>query len=147
MIIVENHIGKITITAAYLSALVGYTVTSCFGVSDMNDASPKEALLSVLRRAKQIDKGVTIQSKDKKLIVNLHISVTFGTNISAIADSISNKVRFAVEEATGITVSKVNVFIDGMNSEGGAHSDKRKTAQGRYDVRSDQHCKQKTLGG
>ena len=65
MIIVENHIGKITITAAYLSALVGYTVTSCFGVSDMNDASPKEALLSVLRRAKQIDKGVTIQSKDK----------------------------------------------------------------------------------
>ena len=116
MIIVENHIGKITITAAYLSALVGYTVTSCFGASDMNDASPKEALLSVLRRAKQIDKGVTIQSKDKKLIVNLHISVTFGTNISAIADSISNKVRFAVEEATGITVSKVNVFIDGMNS-------------------------------
>ena len=41
MIIVENHIGKITITGAYLSALVGYTVTSCFGVSDMNDASPK----------------------------------------------------------------------------------------------------------
>ena len=70
----------------------------------------------MLRRAKQIDKGVTIPSKDKKLIVNLHISVTFGTNISAIADSISNKVRFAVEEATGITVSKVNVFIDGMNS-------------------------------
>ena len=66
--------------------------------------------------AKQIDKGVTIQSKDKQLIVNLHISVTFGTNIAAIADSISNKVRFAVEEATGITVSKVNVFIDGMNS-------------------------------
>lgn len=116
MIIVENHIGKITITAAYLSALVGYTVTSCFGVSDMNDASPREALLSVLRRAKQIDKGVTIQSKDKQLIVNLHISVTFGTNIAAIADSISNKVRFAVEEATGIIVSKVNVFIDGMNS-------------------------------
>ena len=116
MIIVENHIGKITITAAYLSALVGYTVTSCFGVSDMNDASPREALLSVLRHAKQIDKGVTIQSKDKQLIVNLHISVTFGTNIAAIADSISNKVRFAVEEATGITVSKVNVFIDGMNS-------------------------------
>ena len=116
MIIVENHIGKITITAAYLSALVGYTVTSCFGVSDMNDAYPREALLSVLRRAKQIDKGVTIQSKDKQLIVNLHISVTFGTNIAAIADSISNKVRFAVEEATGITVSKVNVFIDGMNS-------------------------------
>ena len=42
--------------------------------------------------------------------------MTFGTNIAAIADSISNKVRFAVEEATGITVSKVNVFIDGMNS-------------------------------
>lgn len=116
MIIIENHIGKITISAEYLSSLVGYTVTSCFGVADMNDASPREALFSLLRREKHIDKGVSIQSKDKKLIVNLHISVSFGTNIAAITDSIRNKVRFAVEEATGITVSKVNVFIDGMHA-------------------------------
>lgn len=116
MIIVENHIGKITITAEYLSALVGYTVTSCFGVADMNDTTPREALMSVLKRAKQIDRGVSIQSKDKKLIVNLHISVSFGTNIAAIVDSIANKVRFAIEEATGIAVSKVNVFVDGMKA-------------------------------
>ncbi|MBQ8905105.1 MAG: Asp23/Gls24 family envelope stress response protein [Ruminococcus sp.] len=116
MITIQNHIGTITISPEYLSALVGYTVTSCFGVADMNDASPREALLSLIHRAKQIDKGVTIRQKDNKLIVNLHISVTFGTNIAAIADSISNKVQFAVEEATGITVSRVNVFIDGMNT-------------------------------
>lgn len=116
MITIQNHIGTITILPEYLSSLVGYTVTSCFGVADMNDAGLRDTLLSMLRRAKQIDKGVSIQQKDNKLIVNLHISVTFGTNIAAIADSISNKVQFAVEEATGITVSRVNVFIDGMNT-------------------------------
>lgn len=116
MITIQNHIGTITISPEYLSSLVGYTVTSCFGVADMNDVGLRDTLLSMLRRAKQIDKGVSIQQKDNKLIVNLHISVTFGTNIAAIADSISNKVQFAVEEATGITVSRVNVFIDGMNT-------------------------------
>ena len=38
-------------------------------------------------------------------------------NISAIAKSIVNKVRYTVEEATGLRVRKVNVFVDGMKSE------------------------------
>jgi len=45
----------------------------------------------------------------------LHITVAFGTNISVVTKSISDKVQFAVEEATGMEVSKVNVFIDNMN--------------------------------
>lgn len=49
--------------------------------------------------------------------MDLHISVIYGMNISAIAKSIVNKVRYTVEEATGLDVKKVNVFVDGMKSE------------------------------
>ena len=41
----------------------------------------------------------------------------YGMNIAAIAKSIVNKVRYTVEEATGLTVKKVNVFVDGMKPE------------------------------
>ena len=48
------------------------------------------------------------------LVIDLHIAVTYGVNISAIVKSIVNKVRYTVEEATGLQVAKVNVFVDDM---------------------------------
>jgi hypothetical protein len=35
-------------------------------------------------------------------------------NISALLNSIVNKVRYVVEEATGLDVHKVNVYVDAM---------------------------------
>lgn len=58
-----------------------------------------------------------MRGEGDRLIVDLHISVIYGMNISAIAKSIVNKVRYTVEEATGLRVRKVNVFVDGMKSE------------------------------
>ena len=35
----------------------------------------------------------------------------------AIVKSIVNKVRYTIEDATGLAVAKVNVFVDGMKTE------------------------------
>ena len=40
--------------------------------------------------------------------------VVYGMNINAIAASITEKVKYAVKETTGITVDKVIVKIDGI---------------------------------
>ena len=50
------------------------------------------------------------------MVIDLHIFVTYGINVSAIVDSIINKVRYVVESETGIAVNKINVFVDGMES-------------------------------
>jgi len=47
-------------------------------------------------------------------MVDLHVTVTSGLNISAIVRSIVNRVSYTVEGATGLPVKKVNVFVDGM---------------------------------
>ena len=41
-----------------------------------------------------------------RLSIELHIVVTYGVNIAAIVKSIVNKVRYTVEEATGLEVEK-----------------------------------------
>lgn len=46
--------------------------------------------------------------------IDLHISVMYGVNVSTIVKSIIHKVRFAVEDETGFTVDKVNVFVDAV---------------------------------
>lgn len=119
MLIIENHIGKITISEKYLSDLIGYTITNCFGVADMSSSNPIDAIYALFKKKKngnKINKGVKVATKDNKLIVNLYITVAFGTNISVVTKSITDKVKFAVEEATDMEVSKVNVFIDNMNT-------------------------------
>ncbi len=50
-----------------------------------------------------------------ELIIELHISVSYGVNINTIVESIVNKVRYTVEEATDLKVSKVNVYIDALS--------------------------------
>lgn len=119
MVNIDNHLGKITVSREYLVSLIGHTVTNCFGVAGMNQTSPLGAVaelagLSTFRDS--LDRGVGLKYHDNKLIIDLHITVTMGINISAIVESITNKVRFAVEEATDIEVFKINIFVDGMKS-------------------------------
>ena len=117
MVQIENHLGSITISQVYFTNLIGHTVTSCFGVTDMNVSGAKQSFLSlVLRKRNFIDKGVAVRYSREKLYIDLHITVMFGVNIAAIVKSIVNKVSYVVEEETGIPVEKVNVYVDGMRT-------------------------------
>ena len=117
MIQIVNPLGTIEISQEYFAYLVGHAATSCYGVSGMVKSGTKQGLRSVFYRRSFADDGIRVRSENDQLIVDLHISVIYGMNISAIAKSIVNKVRYTVEEATGLTVKKVNVFVDGMNAE------------------------------
>ena len=112
MIKLENPNGFIEVTNNYFANLVGRAAQSCFGVTGMVNSNAYQSIKSVLKNksAKEnLDQGVTVK------IIELHISVSYGVNISAIVESIVNKVRYTVEEATDLKVSKVNVHIDALN--------------------------------
>ena len=117
MITIENHLGTIEISQAYFSYLIGLAASSCYGVAGMTKSGTRQGLRSVFSRRSHTDDGVRVRSENGKLIIDLHIAVIFGLNIAAIAQSIVNKVRYTVEEATGLTVKKVNFFVDEMKQE------------------------------
>ncbi|MBR5306011.1 MAG: Asp23/Gls24 family envelope stress response protein, partial [Oscillospiraceae bacterium] len=62
-------------------------------------------------------KGVVVSEHNGELIIDLHIKVLFGLNIAAIVQSITNKVRYVVEEATNLKVYKINVSVDDIVAE------------------------------
>lgn len=113
MVRLQNHIGKIDISTQYFESLVSDAVVNCFGVAAMSEVGATHGLMNkLLKRNNQ--KGIRIRYQKSKLTIELHIIVHYGTNISAIVKSIIHKVRYAVEEATGIQVARVNVFVDSM---------------------------------
>ena len=117
MIRLETHLGLVEVTQEYFNEIIGGAVSNCFGVVGMGNANARQNLRSVLRRRPSIDQGVRIYKDGKGLMVDLHIIVAYGLNISAIVRSIVNKVRYTVEESTGLEVHRVNVFVDGMLRE------------------------------
>jgi uncharacterized alkaline shock family protein YloU len=114
MLTIENHIGKITVSTKYLTDLIWNTVTGCFGVADMNTVSMLSDIRSALRLDKMNRNGVGIKVKKNKIFISLHVSVTLGTNISAVTGSLKHRVRYAVEQATGMDVAGINVFVDSI---------------------------------
>ena len=114
MIKLENHLGTIEISQEYFANLCSHAASECFGVAGMVNSTPTQELHSALTKSDAPDKGVRVRTVGGGLVIDLHIVVTYGVNISAIVKSIVNKVRYTVEEATGFQVAKVNVFVDAM---------------------------------
>ena len=115
MMTIENHIGSIRVTKAYLYTLIEHTVTGCFGVADLNDSSPLETIQTKLF-PDDIRRGIRLKTKRNQLVIDLHIVTGMGANMAAITDSIRNKVRYAIEQATGIEPAAINVYIDGIRA-------------------------------
>ncbi len=118
MIKTDTHLGTIELSSGYLSALIGHAVTGCFGVVRMNPAGATQGVKTAVLRSEPIDNGVKVYTaKDSgKLRIDLHITVMYGVNVTAITDSIRNKVRYAVGCETGLDVDRVNVFVDAMEN-------------------------------
>lgn len=115
MIKFENHLGTTELGRRYFSDLIGHTVTSCFGVAGMSSSGATQNIRGFLfRNRSYIDQGVGIEESGGELIIDLHITVSYGVNIQAVVDSVKNKVSYTVKEATGLNVKKINVFIDSM---------------------------------
>lgn len=122
MIKYENPNGYIEITNNYFARLVGNAAQSCFGVTRMVNANPVQTIKYAIKsRVDGVDldtsnQGVIIKSVNGALVVDLSITVSYGVNINAIADSIVNKVRYTIESTTDLKVSEVNVHVEGIDS-------------------------------
>lgn len=116
MIKYENYLGVISISHEYFENLVGNAASNCFGVAGMSSSGAAQGFRSLFSMKDKINKGVRVRMEKDGLIIDLHIVVNLGVNIAAIVKSIVGEVTYTVENATGLTVSKVNVFVDGIKA-------------------------------
>lgn len=114
MISYETRIGKIYLSEDYLQKLIGQAVTSCFGVVGMVPTGGKQQFFNMISKKERLNKGIIIRGDAENINIELHIIVSYGMNINAIAQSIVHKVHYVVTEATGIKVDKVTVKVDGI---------------------------------
>ena len=105
-------LGKVCMTGDYFAELVSAAAQSCYGVSGMASGCRPDSVKAMLLGGDVPDKGVRVAEEDGQLVIELHIKMTYGVNIAAIVRSITQKVKYAVEDATGLQVRRIDVCVD-----------------------------------
>lgn len=110
---ISNEIGCISFSEDVLANIVGVSTMECYGVVGMASKNATDGLWELLK-GENLSKGVKIHSKENELFIELYIIVEYGTKISVIANNIIQKIRYNVENYTGLKVSSITVNVQGV---------------------------------
>lgn len=110
-----NEYGTIVLSDDFLADLAGYAATNCFGVVGMASSNAKDKIISAVNN-KRLSKGVKIRGNNEAVDVDIHIIVSYGTNITAIVNSIAHRVRYLMEDMCEFKVRDINTYVDGMKA-------------------------------
>ncbi len=105
--------GSITIETDVIAKIAGYIAMSCYGVVGMAHRSKTDEFASLLKKD-NLAKGIKVTTVDKKVTLDMHIIVEYGTNITVVCNSIISNVQYQVNKLTGLEVENVNVFVEGF---------------------------------
>lgn len=114
MVKLANELGQIAIAGEVFTNLTGEAATNCFGVKGMTIGSLADGLVHLLKPEYK-GKGVSvIYNNDRTISIELHIAVDRGVNIPVICESIMHRVGYEVSNGTGVTVKRVDIYVDKM---------------------------------
>lgn len=115
----ETKLGVITIEDNVIATIAGLSAIECYGIVGMAAKNMTDGIFGLLKK-ESLTKGISIIKIDDEetlkdsINIELHIIVAYGTNISAIGDTLIETVKYSVEDKTGIKVNSVDVIVQGI---------------------------------
>ena len=125
-IALENS--NIKIADDVVAVIAGVAVSEVQGVYEMSGGFAG-GISEVLSGKKNLAKGIKVEINEKTTKIDVNIIVEYGTRIPDVAFEIQNKVKKAVETMTGLTVSEVNVHVQGVNTSNALTEKKEETQE------------------
>lgn len=110
----EANNEEIKIADDVVSVIAGKAVSEISGVAGMAGGFAG-GISEVFSGKKNLSKGIKVDVGEKEVKIDVNIIVEYGARIPDVAFEIQNRVKKAVETMTGLTVTSVNVHVQGAN--------------------------------
>ena len=110
---ISNQLGEIIIDTDVIATFAGTIAVECFGIVGMASINMKDGLVKLLRKD-SLTNGISVNVEDNRISIDFHVIVAYGVSISAVCDNLIENVKYKVEEFTGVSVEKINVFVEGV---------------------------------
>lgn len=112
----DETIGNIKISVDVVSKIASIAATEIPGVSCMRSNFVNE-VAQKLGAKKSGTQGVKVEITEDMASIDLYLVVDYGIKIPELAWTVQEKVKESVEAMTGLTVTAVNIHIEGINFE------------------------------
>ena len=106
----NTKLGEIAVDTAVVAKYAGSSAVECFGVVGMASISMKDGLVKLLKRD-NLTHGVGVAIKDNKIIIDLHIIVSYGVSISAVAENLISNWNAAAITGTSTVSCSFTTFV------------------------------------
>ena len=101
--------GSVKIADDVVGMIAAIAATEVEGVSAMGGHLTDEIMSKI--GMKNLFKGVKIDVFERRVSIDMAITMEYGYNIPTTCQLVQNKVKQSVENMTGLTVTDVNVLI------------------------------------
>ena len=110
----STDLGIITADLDVIAKYAGSVAVECFGIVGMAMVNVKDGLVKLLKK-ESLTKGIRVSiTDDNRITLDFHVIVAYGVSISAVTENLISNVKYKVEEFSGMTVDKINVYIEGV---------------------------------
>ena len=104
--------GRIEVSPAAIASLAYDAVMHSYGIVGTVPKNLATGLANIV--SPESKRGIVVQVRGKEIVIDLYVTVEYGTRIASVARSAMNLVRYTVEKALGIPVAEVNIHVEGL---------------------------------
>ena len=105
--------GSINICQNVVAVIAAAAAVENEGVYGLYQSPGRE--LTTVSGKKGISKGVRVNIDGDKITIDVYFIASIGFSVNEVGETVQKKVKAAIEEAVGATVSAVNIHICGVS--------------------------------
>lgn len=109
----NTEYGGINIDDNVIATLAGISAMESYGIVGMASKNATDGLFELLKWD-NLSKGIKVKTEGSGIIIDLHVILEYGVRISVVAKNIIDRVKFNLEDLTGIKIDKINVHVEGI---------------------------------
>lgn len=111
--------GTVSFATDVVATIAGLAATEVDGVAAMIN-NGNLGLVDMLRKNqgnRPLTRGVKVEINGDKVIVQLTVTVDYGSPVPTVAREIQDNVKKAIETMTGLEVPEINIYVQGISFE------------------------------
>ncbi len=110
----ETKLGRIIIDTDVIATYAGSVAVECFGIVGMAAVNMKDGLVKLLKKD-YLNHGISVEiNEQNEITLDFHVIISYGVSIETVCDNLMATVKYKVESFTGMTVSNMNIYVEGV---------------------------------
>ena len=105
--------GTLKVSNDCIADLAGYAALEFYGVVGMAEIDDKAGIVHLLPTYR-LRKGIDVGSEAGTVVVDLHVVVEQGVNMSSVSSNLQSSVKFILGKIAELDDVEVRVHIEGM---------------------------------